>query len=125
MSRISQGIFPDISSRSDLRAFHTSEIPIVFGTYNASSAKVPATQIEIALSQYVQHAWVAFAKDPEQGLVNFGWPTYTPNTNTLAQLGNFINQTGVVFTQGVLLDAACNSADALLTFSGQLSDITV
>jgi hypothetical protein len=37
----------------------------------------------------------------------FGWPLYDPNRTSHAQLGNVANQTGVVFTKGNLIDAAC------------------
>ncbi|KAG6887715.1 hypothetical protein C0992_011002 [Termitomyces sp. T32_za158] len=109
-----QAVFPDISTRPDLRAYHTSEIPVVFGTMPAPSTT------EKALSQFVQGAWVAFARNPAQGLVDIGWPQYAPNTNTLAQIGNLFNQTGITFTQGQLLDEACNSIPTLLNITAQL-----
>ncbi|KAF8963585.1 carboxylesterase [Flammula alnicola] len=116
-----QGVFPDISIRPDLRAFHSSEIPMVFGTYNASGA--PATSTQIALSRYMQSAWVAFARDPIHGLLNFGWPLSSPDTTSLAQLGNFFNQTGVVFTQGTLTDFVCNNQTTLVSVLNQLMGI--
>jgi len=100
-------IFPDISTRPDLRAYHASEIPIVYGTFDANPNPLP-TDTEIMFSKFVQGAWVAFARDPAHGLVNYGWPMYSPNTTTVAQLGNFFNQTGATFTQGQLLDLTCN-----------------
>lgn len=62
---------------------------------------------EITFSKYVQGAWVAFARDPQQGLINYGWPKYDPGTVSVAQLGNFFNQTGVTFGLGGLLDLNC------------------
>jgi len=106
-------IFPDISSRPDLRAYHASEIPIIFGTYN-SSTFAPPTANEIIFSKYVQGAWVAFARDPQKGLVNYGWPLYNPTTVSVAQLGNVFNQTGVLFGLGTLLDLGCPLADVLI-----------
>ncbi|KAG6887406.1 hypothetical protein C0995_015593 [Termitomyces sp. Mi166 len=81
------GVFPDISTHPDIRAYHASEIPIIFGTMPAPSEK------EKALSKLMQGAWVAFARDPTQGLLELGWPKYSPDTNTLAQIGNPLNQT--------------------------------
>ncbi|KAF8963596.1 carboxylesterase [Flammula alnicola] len=101
-----QAVFPNISPRPDLRAYHASEIPIVFGTYNTSPFG-PPTPDEIALSKYMQAAWVAFAKDPTHGLVEFGWPLYTPGGNTLAVIGNPLNATGVLFTPGILVGLSC------------------
>lgn len=116
-----KAVFPNISPRPDLRSYHASEIPIAFGTFNTTTSSVPSTATEILLSQYVQAAWVAFAKNPSQGLVNFGWPLYDPTTATLIQLGNAANATGMVFTTGSLLDTTCGNVPELLGFSGQLS----
>ncbi|KAH0588689.1 hypothetical protein H2248_004496 [Termitomyces sp. 'cryptogamus'] len=82
-----QAVFPDISPRPDIRAYHASELPVVFGTMPDPSAT------EEALSRFVQSAWVAFARNSAQGLVDIGWPQYSPNTTTLAQIGNAFNQT--------------------------------
>ncbi|KAL9625262.1 MAG: hypothetical protein Q9160_000664 [Pyrenula sp. 1 TL-2023] len=46
----------------DLQAFHSSEIPLVFGNLPPNS-----TADEIALSGYMQTAWADFAKDPAAG----------------------------------------------------------
>jgi len=107
-----QAIFPDISTRPDLRAFHSSEIPIVFGTFDAILVP-PPTLVELALSRYVQGAWVAFARDPARGLLNYGWPRYNPNTSSLALLGNAANATGVVFGRGQSVDVNCTATAPL------------
>lgn len=69
----------------------------------------------------MQSAWVAFARNPARGLLDFGWPMYNPNTISLAQLGNSANETGVVFTQGKIVDFACANAAALTDIQNQLS----
>ena len=109
-----------MSTRPDLRAYHASEIPIVFGTYNSSAFSVAPTAAEIALSKYVQGAWVAFARDPVNGLINYGWPTYNPATATLVELGNVANQTGAVFTTSATFDAGCTATEAELSLVGQV-----
>ncbi|KAF9047536.1 carboxylesterase [Panaeolus papilionaceus] len=116
-----QPVFPDISSRPDLRAYHAAEIPIVFGTYNQSTIAAP-TATEIALSKYVQGAWVAFARDPVNGLSNLGWPTYNPSfaSMSLVQLGNPANVTGFTLGSGALLDASCVAAPMMAQFSANL-----
>ncbi|KAG6889060.1 hypothetical protein C0995_004104 [Termitomyces sp. Mi166 len=108
-------VFSDISPRPDLRAYHTSELPVVFGTFTSPTGP------EKALSKFVQSAWVAFARDPAHGLLNLGWPQYSPNTTTLAQIGGFLNQTGISFSEGRLLDFACNSSETLDTVVAQLT----
>ncbi|GLB37854.1 putative type-B carboxylesterase lipase family protein [Lyophyllum shimeji] len=86
-----QAVFPGISSRPDLRAYHSSELSIFFGSYLSTHTPTPT---EVALSRYVQRAWVAFARDPTRGLLGYGWPPYDPKTSSLVQLGGFYNKTG-------------------------------
>jgi carboxylesterase type B len=69
----------------NLGAYHSSEIPLVFGTYPSQGA----TAQEVALSKYMQTAWANFAKDPAgEGP---GWPRYGSsrgvNAVGLADLG--------------------------------------
>ncbi|KAE9401825.1 alpha/beta-hydrolase [Gymnopus androsaceus JB14] len=103
-----QAIFPNMSPFPQLRAYHTSEIPLVFGTYNVSRESlattqtgipVPSTNTEIALSKAMQRAWVAFAQDPQNGLPSIGWPVYNTSASspTIATLGNYLNATGWSF----------------------------
>lgn len=86
----------------------------------------PSTPTEIALSRTVQDAWVAFAQDPEEGLLSLGWPVYDTNStsSTIATLGNFLNATGWSFTGSVVIDALCPDLsifnDVSLTIEGSL-----
>lgn len=122
-----EAVFPDLTNnRPDLAAYHSSEIPIVFGTYNSSTftAANPASEVEIALSQYVQSAWVAFARDPVNGLANFGWPLYSPNTTSIARLGSADNQTGVVFGSSGEFDVGCDATEAELSLVEEVFALT-
>ena len=71
--------FPNTQLLSNLGVFHSSEIPIVFGTY----PQADATSDEVALSQYMQTAWAKFAKDPMDGP---GWAE-APNVAVLGSQG--------------------------------------
>ena len=115
---------------------HTSEIPLVFGVVSNVSTNPtipPSTPDELAISKYMQSAWVAFARDPAKGLLDFGWPLYDPNptsnASTLVQLGGFYNLTGATLAQGRLLDFMCGSQDVLSgmmkTLEGLLSDASI
>ncbi|KIK65952.1 hypothetical protein GYMLUDRAFT_239626 [Collybiopsis luxurians FD-317 M1] len=75
-----QAIFPNLSPVPQLRAYHTSEIPLIFGTYNlgTDATSIPSTATDIALSQTVQRTWVSIAQNPENGLTSLGWPKYEP-----------------------------------------------
>ena len=50
----------------DVGATHGDEVPLVFGN-------------NTGMSGIFQTAWAAFAKDPVNGLLNYGWPKYTRN----------------------------------------------
>ncbi len=111
-----KAVFPDISTRSDLRAYHASDIYIVFGTYNSTTAPVAATPTEIALSAYIQSAWVAFARNPATGLTgaDFTWPEYGA-TKEVILLGNSANPKGKTIVSSGKVDTDCEDIDALVT----------
>jgi cholinesterase len=71
------GEFPNVNPFPWLGAYHASELPLVFGTYGLTEPEgsqfpyeVP-TENEAAVSAYMQGAWVAFAKDPVNGLMGY------------------------------------------------------
>jgi carboxylesterase type B len=102
----------NIFQRQDLRAFHGSEIPLIFGTYN-HSGQVP-TPREIILSKFIQTAWVSFARDPAQGLVDLGWPRYSSTGAGYAEIGNAKNLTGFIVGDAFATDAACNTGHMIV-----------
>ncbi|KAL3443771.1 Alpha/Beta hydrolase protein [Aspergillus insuetus] len=69
--------FPNISPRWWEGAYHTSELPLLFGTY-AVYGNASATPLEAATSAKWQDLYVAFARDPVIALPALGWPSYTP-----------------------------------------------
>ncbi|BCS19734.1 uncharacterized protein APUU_20166A [Aspergillus puulaauensis] len=73
------GNFTNLSPTPWLGAYHTSEVPILFGTYNLTHLQPRPGANEIAVSKYIQGAWVAFAKDPQHGLSRYGWPQFRFN----------------------------------------------
>lgn len=65
----------------DLGAFHAAEIPFIFNTTSLSSNQSD-TPGEAQLRLVLQNAWGSFARDPENGLLDFGWPLYqSPGMN--------------------------------------------
>lgn len=94
------GEWPNLNPFPWLHAYHSSDIPMVFGT---SDIIGPDTTTEAATSKYIQNAWAAFARNPQGGL---SWPTYDPEADTLAKLG-FSNNTRAVFGKGNEFDALC------------------
>ncbi|KZO94177.1 carboxylesterase [Calocera viscosa TUFC12733] len=108
-----EGVFPDLTDDNpSLRAYHTAEIALVFGTY-ALATDYPATATEIALSTYIQSAWVSFAHSPSSGP---GWTRYTSETlqSTLAELGNSAHPSGATLSPPVEFDLGCGVVNALM-----------
>jgi cholinesterase len=105
------GQFPNLNPFPWLGSYHAAELPLVFGTYNMSEpadSKLrehpPSTEDERAVSEYMQGAWVAFAKNPAKGLAGYGseggWPLWRPGNGTdgLVELG-VGNKSGAVFAK--------------------------
>ena len=63
--------FPNTSTFPNAGAYHTSEIPEVFGTYPVSNQLGTVTQQQIQLSKYMSGVWAGFVKNPSAGT---GWP---------------------------------------------------
>ncbi|KAF3047840.1 hypothetical protein E8E11_000997 [Didymella keratinophila] len=63
--------FPTTSIFANSGAYHTSEIPEVFGTYPVSKEFGTVTTQQIDLSAFMQKTWAGFAKNPAGGV---GWP---------------------------------------------------
>lgn len=89
-------------------AYHSAEIPIVWGTYSTGNA----TANEVALSKVMQKAWADFAKDPYGD--GPGWPRYdggsasVNGTYQIAALGSpNRNPTGWSMFPNTTLDKNC------------------
>ncbi|CEI62143.1 hypothetical protein FVEN_g10352 [Fusarium venenatum] len=65
------GNFTNISPLPWLGAYHTAELPLVFGTYETEG---PSTKFERMVSKRMQDVYLKFASDPTRGLENDGWP---------------------------------------------------
>ena len=74
------GVFPNTQSFPYAGAYHTSEIPEIFGLY----PRAGATQQQIELSQFMQKAWTDFCKDPTAGP---GWSQYGTSPFNVERLG--------------------------------------
>ncbi|KZO94175.1 alpha/beta-hydrolase [Calocera viscosa TUFC12733] len=114
-----EGVYPDSTNDNpNLRAYHTVEIPMVFGTYNLSPFPYAPTANEIALSAWMQSAWVAFAQNPTSGLTSYGWPAYSDISilSTLAELGNSNNPGGATYSAPLTFDVACGAVTAVTPY---------
>ncbi|KAK1510631.1 acetylcholinesterase [Colletotrichum tamarilloi] len=63
--------FHNISPRPWLRAYHSSDMPLIFGTHDW--ARGPSTPLEAKVSRVWQDLYVAFAEDGPDGLRKMGW----------------------------------------------------
>jgi acetylcholinesterase len=66
-----RGNFSNISPLPWLGAYHSAELPLIFGT--SADFRGEDTRLEKQTSLAMQRAWGAFARDPENGLERTGW----------------------------------------------------
>jgi len=110
-------VFADLQLFPGAGAWHSSEIPEIFGTFNSGTA----TASEKTLSQTMQTIWANFIKNPVAPPAP-NWPRYIPGntTNTLAKLafaGNVQLKNVVQPSPSGLDDGPCdNLLNALLGF---------
>jgi acetylcholinesterase len=97
------GNFSNIAPKAWEGAYHSSELPLLFGT--SGIVRGESTNFEKALSERMQDLWVAFASDAQGGLEREGWEEYKPGGDAVVFGSN-----GVVVSQiGVNeLEAPCN-----------------
>jgi acetylcholinesterase len=69
------GNFSNLSPLPFMGAYHSSELPMIFGTYGDVGGA--GTRFQNETSEAMQDLWLRFAKDPENGLANAGWPKYS------------------------------------------------
>lgn len=91
-------------------AYHSSELPMIFGTY--ADVGGDGTRFQKDTSEVMQDLWLAFARDPENGLSNAGWPKY--GEGSVEILGG--KQNGTLITHYATPKAGIE--DACLTYTG-------
>lgn len=103
--------FPNTTPFPDAGAYHSSEIPEVFGTYPT----VGATAQQVALSEYMQTAWARFAKDPVHGPAK-DWPEYG-SVGNIKDLGVNGSSSGPVIA-AASIQGICAAYNGLITLQG-------
>ena len=71
------GNFTNISPQPWEGAYHSSELPLVFGT--SDLLRNPNTPFETKVSEQMQDYWLAFMEDPVNALPKMGWHPYKPS----------------------------------------------
>lgn len=77
----------------DFGVYHSSEIPLVFGTYSLYSENGGPTSQEMRLSEYMQTSWATFARNPTGGPSGSVWPE-APYIHVLGGANGFDEATG-------------------------------
>lgn len=93
--------FENTNPLPNLGVYHSSEIPLVFRTWEITDTPDNATVQEYALSQYMQHAWAMFAKNPQGGP---GWDAVDVGVEGLVLAGTG-PQKPIYAPGGLYLDA--------------------
>jgi carboxylesterase 2 len=110
--------FPNESTFPNAGAYHSSEIPQVFGTYGSYGG---ATATQEGLSAYMQKTWADFAKSPANGpAVGQGWPKLDGSGKgmELWELGGPGNPTGGQLVDLSVADYGCVVFDPIVAFEG-------
>ncbi|OJD30335.1 chlorogenic acid esterase precursor [Diplodia corticola] len=92
------GNFSNVSPLWFDGAYHSSELPQIFGT--AGDFRGESTTFEEEVGQAMQDAWLAFAKDPKKGLDGVEWPKWKGLGGDVRQfaVGDVVAQTGDAVT---------------------------
>jgi hypothetical protein len=75
--------------------------------FNTAPNSIPATTEQISIGKYIRGAWTAFAKNPAEGLTQYGWPRYDVSQDTLVRIA-YNNITGPNLINPRRYDADCN-----------------
>lgn len=101
------GNFSNIAPLWWMNAYHSSDLPLIFGTYGI--ARGNGTEFQKRVSEKMQDYWLAFAEDPINGLPILGWNKYEPNGEAvLVGYGDKVVQSIAQRD----LDAPCNGTKA-------------
>lgn len=73
-----RGALPAFHIYPFTRSNHGEEVFLVFGASPNSNNK-EFSPLDSAASTYLRTVWTTFIKNPEKGLLDFGWPLYSPN----------------------------------------------
>jgi carboxylesterase type B len=70
------GVWPNTNLGPGTGAYHSSDVPLVFGTTELRGDNIKDSPEEAKVVKDTMTAWATFAKDPVKGLIGLGWPTY-------------------------------------------------
>lgn len=71
------GNFSSLSPLPWMGSYHTSDLPMLFSTYENSTNAGQVTAQQRLVSRKMQNSLSKLAHDPWNGLAQYGWPEYT------------------------------------------------
>ncbi|KAF2102069.1 acetylcholinesterase [Rhizodiscina lignyota] len=81
-----EGNFSNIATKPWLGAYHSAELPLLFGTH--SNYRGASPPYEYAVSHAMQDAWRAFVNDPHGGLASQNWAQFTKSNDMVRKFGD-------------------------------------
>lgn len=78
------GNFTNVSPKPWMGAYHSSELPMVFGTHDLNGE---SGDFEVAVSEAMQDAYLAFARDGGKGLEELNWEAYEMTERKVREYG--------------------------------------
>ncbi|OJJ38084.1 hypothetical protein ASPWEDRAFT_734215 [Aspergillus wentii DTO 134E9] len=99
------GNFSNISPWDWMGAYHSSELPLLFGTHD--EYRTPSTEFEYQLSYAMEALWLSFASNPQSApsYQNWSWPEYKADVPSMVQFPSGDNIVGIV--SGNVIDGNC------------------
>lgn len=100
------GNWTNLSPAPWLGAFHSAELPMLFGTH--PNFRGESTELEYETSHAMQDAWVAFAREGVRGLQGEGWKEYEAvGEGTVREFGDGVAAKDVSIAE---LEGKCDGA---------------
>ncbi|KAK0103523.1 hypothetical protein ONS95_005544 [Cadophora gregata] len=91
------GNFTNVSPKPWIGAYHSSELPSVFATHDLNGE---SGEFEVAVSEKMQDAWLAFAKDLDGGLEALGWEAYEGRGGAVMEFAGEDGSVGTIVELG-------------------------
>jgi cholinesterase len=105
------GNFTNISPRGWLGAYHSSELPLIMGTHPNFRGNSPP--FEYATSHAFQDAYLAFARDPIDGLASVNWKPYQSlGEHNVREIGYGVPVQDMNLTR---MEGLCDGVNAVFT----------
>jgi len=107
------GVWENTSLGPGTGAYHSGEIPVVFGTTELRKDSKPDSPEQAKVVKDTMHAWATFAKDPQKGLSGLGWPVYDESKDTLVRIG-YHNASALNVAKAAEYDAVCEPMSKMM-----------